>query len=481
MEPGRRDPGGAPDRQQNSHVNDFSLEAMWTVLDASAGGAESRRYCIAFSGGMDSMVLLVGMARMIDRFQPDALRAAHVHHGLHAQADAWAEACRTQCEALGIPLTVLRVDARPARGESPEARAREVRYAALGDALAPGEVLLTAHHADDQLETVLIQLLRGAGVAGLAAMPVETPFGAGWHQRPLLGFPRASLQAWAQSQRLPEWVRDPANEQPRFARNHLRHEVLPAIRAHWPGAAAAASRSARHCAEAASLLEEFAALDAAGCVEGEALSVPGMRQLSAARCRNLVRWQCRQLGLPVPDERRLASLLAQVFEAAPDTHPEIRWPGVVATRHADGLWLMPEAGLSEVPGPLAWPDPSAPLALGPGLGRLAIEPTTGGGLRRDALASAPWRVVFRTGGERLQLPGRAGHQSLKNLLQAAGIPPWIRSRIPLLEVAGKLAAVGDLWIDQSWWAPPDTEGWRLRWEDCALPGRGAFIVGGQPF
>jgi tRNA(Ile)-lysidine synthase len=252
MRPGRRDPGGAPDRQQNSHVNDFSLEAMWTVLDASAGGAESRRYCIAFSGGMDSLVLLVAMARIIDRFQPGALRAVHVHHGLHAQADGWEEACRTHCEALGIPLTVLRVDARAARGESPEARAREVRYAALAEALAPGEVLLTAHHADDQLETVLIQLLRGAGVAGLAAMPVETPFGAGWHQRPLLGFPRASLQAWAQSQQLPEWVRDPANQQPRFARNHLRHEVLPAIRAHWPGAAAAASRAARHCAEAAS-------------------------------------------------------------------------------------------------------------------------------------------------------------------------------------------------------------------------------------
>jgi tRNA(Ile)-lysidine synthase len=312
-------------------------------------------------------------------------------------------------------------------------------------------------------------------------MPVETPFGAGWHQRPLLGFPRASLQAWAHSQRLPEWVRDPANEQPRFARNHLRHEVLPAIRAHWPGAAAAASRSARHCAEAASLLEELAELDAAACVEGEALSVPGMRQLSAARCRNLVRWQCRQLGLPVPDERRLASLLAQVLEAAPDTHPEIRWPGVVATRHADGLWLMPEAGLAEVPAPLAWPDPSTPLALGPGLGTLAIEPTRGGGLRRDALTSAPWRVVFRTGGERLQLPGRAGRHSLKNLLQAAGVPPWIRSRIPLLEVGGRLAAVGDLWIDESWWTPPETEGWRLRWEGCTLPGRGPFIVGGQPF
>lgn len=461
-------------------MTDFSLEALWRELDAD-GGAEQRRYCVAFSGGMDSTVLLVAMTWLADRFVPGGLRAVHVHHGLHSHADAWAERCREQCATLEVPLTVLRVDARPAPGESPEAKARDVRYAALGEALAPGEVLLTAHHADDQLETVLIQLLRGAGVAGLAAMPPDTEFGPGRHQRPLLAFARATLQAWAKAQGVPEWIEDPANAEPRYARNHLRREVVPAIRAHWPGAAAAASRAARHCAEAAELLDELAALDAESCFAGEALSVTAMRSLSPARCRNLVRWQCRHRGLPVPDERRLGTLLGQLFHAAWHMQPEVRWPGVVALRHADGLWLIPEAQLQAPPAPLSWADPRVPLELGGGLGRLSLEPSAAGGLRPEALDAAPWRVAFRDGGERLRLPGRAGSRALKKLLHDAGLPPWLRVRMPLVEIGGALAAVGDLWVDERWAAAPASKGWRLSWEGCELPGRGAFIVGEQAF
>jgi tRNA(Ile)-lysidine synthase len=229
------------------------------------------------------------------------------------------------------------------------------------------------------------------------------------------------------------------------------------------------------------LLEELAALDAAGCVEGEALSIPAMRRLSAARCRNLVRWQCRRLRLPVPDERRLASLLAQVFEAAPDTHPEIRWPGVVATRHADGLWLIPEAGLAGVPGPLEWPDPSSPLALGPGLGTLAIEPTTGGGLRREALASAPGGSCSAPAASDSSCRAARATSRSRTCCRKQGFPPGSGRAFRCSKCGASLAAAGDLWIDQSWWSPPETEGWRLRWEGCSLPGRGAFIVGGQPF
>ena len=459
-------------------MNDFSPAILWQQLDANAA---TRRYCVAYSGGMDSTVLLAAMAQLADRLAPDGLRAVHVHHGLHAQADAWADACRAQCAALAVPLTVVHVDARSARGESPEAKAREARYAALDAALAPGEVLLTAHHADDQLETVLIQLLRGAGVPGLAAMPRETVFGPGLHQRPLLAFGRAALQAWARAHGLPAGIEDPANRELRFSRNHLRHEVLPAIRAHWPGAARAAARAARHCAEAAGLLDELAAQDAADCRAGEALDITAMRSLSAARCRNLVRWQCRRQGLPVPDERRLATLLDQLFAAAGHRRPEVRWPGVVAARHANRLWLIPAASLPAVPPPLAWPDPLEPLALGAGLGRLSLRPDTSGGLSAAALEAAPWRVVFRAGGERLRLPGRAGSRAVKKLLHAAGTPPWVRARIPLLEIDGALAAVGAAWVDASWWAPPGTQGWRLSWEGCALPGNSMFIVGEQTF
>jgi tRNA(Ile)-lysidine synthase len=462
---------------------DFSLDALRAELDAGPGPGEtaSRRYCIACSGGLDSTVLLVAMARLSDRLAPGAVRALHVDHGLHVAAPAWAAQCAQRCAALDVPFEVLTVDARAGRGESPEARAREARYAALRAALAPGEILLTAHHADDQLETVLIQLLRGAGVAGLAAMPRLAEFGAGWHQRPLLPFLRASLLAWAGEHGVADWIEDPANAEPRYARNHLRREVLPAIRAHWPAAAAAAARAARHCAEAAGLLDELGALDAAACAEGETLRVAAMGHLSAARRRNLVRWQCRALGLPVPDERRLATLLGQLFTAAGDTLPEVRWPGVIALRHADRLWLMAPDRLPPPPGALEWPDPRQPLALGAGLGTLSLAPTEAGGLRQDLLDGLSWQVGFRGGGERLRLPGRTGSRALKKLLQEAGVPPWLRSRMPLVEIDGRLAAVADLWVDETCWAPPGTPGWRLCWRDCTLPGRESFIVAGQAF
>jgi tRNA(Ile)-lysidine synthase len=458
----------------------FSPEALWGEL-GSPDRAGRARYCVAFSGGMDSTVLLVAMCRLAGMFPPDALRAAHVHHGLHPHAETWAARCRELCTALDVPLAVLRIDARPAQGESPEAKARDARYAALRAALAPGEVLLTAHHADDQLETVLIQLLRGAGVAGLAAMPQTAEFGPGRHCRPLLAFTRAALRNWAEAQEL-SWIEDPANDEMRYSRNHLRSAVLPAIRGHWPGAAAAAARAARHCAEAARVLDELAAEDAATCQRGEALSLSAMRELlSPARRRNLVRWQCRRAGLPVPDERRLETLLSQFFTAGPDMQPEVRWPGVIALRHADGLWLIPEGQLQAPPAPLAWTDPSAPLELGAGLGSLSLEPAARGGLGRVALDGASWRVRFRGGGERVRLSGRSGSRALKKLLHEAGVPPWLRARMPLIEIDGRLAAVAGLWVDQAWCAPPGTQGWRVAWRGCTLPGAEAFVVGTQAF
>lgn len=467
--------------KRSIRMNEFTTEALWQALERH-GDAAGRRYCVAYSGGLDSTVLLVALHSLVDGCMPGTLRAVHVHHGLHPEAGAWAAHCQARCARLPVPLRVLEVDATPERGESPEARAREARYDALRAQLAPGEVLLTAHHADDQLETVLIQLLRGAGVAGLAAMPFAARFGPGWHLRPLLEFPRGALEAWAEARGEAGWIEDPANADPRFARNHLRGAVLPAIRVHWPAAAAAAARAARHCAEAARLLDELAACDAATCAGEESLDIAAMRPLSAARRRNLVRWQARRLGLPAPDERRLATLLEQMFHAAADACPEVRWPGAVALRHADRLWLIPDEALRvPPPGPLSWPDPRAPLELGAGLGTLSLVRTDEGGLRAEALDHVPWRVVARRGGERLRLPGRKGSRSLKKLLHAAGVPPWLRSRIPLVEIGATLAAVGDLWIDETWWAPRGDEAWRLAWQGCRLPGRSAFIVGERAF
>jgi tRNA(Ile)-lysidine synthase len=224
--------------------------------------------CIALSGGVDSVALLAAAAALTPRSavgrpgKPStaeragaakaagpSLRAIHVHHGLHPNADRWARHCGKLAKQLGVRLETVRVKVRPAAGDSLEAAAREARYAALAARLKPGEVLLTAHHQDDQLETVFLQLLRGAGIAGLAAMPEVAPFAQGQLIRPLLTLSRAQLEAWARDETL-EWIEDDTNANERFDRNFLRRSVLPLIRSRWPGAAGAVSRTARHAADA---------------------------------------------------------------------------------------------------------------------------------------------------------------------------------------------------------------------------------------
>lgn len=443
----------------------FEAEALWAALDAMPGGATGVDYHVAFSGGLDSTVLLAAMVELRPRLGDAQLAAVHVDHRLHADSGAWAQAAGSVCARLGVPCRVVAVDARHAAGESPEAAARQARYRALAATLGARAVLLTAHNADDQLETVLLQLLRGAGVAGLAAMPADAPLGAGRHRRPLLAFTRAGLEAWARARGL-AWLEDPANRESRYSRSRLRHEVLPALRAGWPAAAAAVARSAAHCAEAATLLDELGRADADSCREGAALSVAALAGLSAARRRNVIRQEARRVGLPMPDQRRLAALLEQAMTARPDAAPVVRWPGAAACRYRGRLWLFRDHWLDAPPSPLEWCDPARPLPLGPGFGRLAIEETHEGGILPAALDTRPWRVVFRAGGERIRPAGHAHRRPLKKLLNEAGIPPWLRPRMPLVEIGDSLAAVADRWIAAEWWSPPGNKALRIVWQDA---------------
>jgi tRNA(Ile)-lysidine synthase len=209
-------------------------------------------YCVGLSGGLDSAVLLHALVSLQRAGVGSPLRVLHVDHALLPDSAAWASRCERLADAYGTECAVLRIDARPRPGESPEAAAREARYAALAGALRPDEALLTAHHADDQLETVLLQLFRGGGLRGLAAMPRSARLGRGWHLRPLLEFERAELLAWARHERL-DWIEDPSNVNARFDRNYLRHDVLPAVRARWPSVARTVARTAGYAAEAAEI------------------------------------------------------------------------------------------------------------------------------------------------------------------------------------------------------------------------------------
>lgn len=422
----------------------------------------SAGFCVAYSGGLDSTVLLHALVGLSRSHPEMAVRAVHVDHGWQPGSGAWAESAARACEALGIALSIRPLDFTPPPGASPEAALRGARYAALAGGLAAGEWLLTAHHRDDQLETVLIQLMRGAGVAGLAAMPARARFGAGWHGRPLLDVDRASIADYAARERL-EAVQDPTNLSSRFDRGWLRTAVLPALRSRWPAAAATVSRSARHLAEASRLLAELAESDAKGLADGHRLSLEGLRALAPDRRNNVLRWWIRSCGLAPPPAARLASGASALLDAGQGAQPLLRWADGELRRYRDRIYAM--APLPPAPcQAIACGQPGdVEVSLGAGLGRLRLVASQAGGLPGGP---GSIEIRFRSGGETLRPhPGRP-RKRLKDLFQEAGIVPWMRERLPLVFVGGQLVAVGDLWIDADLAVPAGQPAWKPVW-----PGR----------
>ena len=447
----------------------FSPAALAAVLSGELRLSAPARLLLALSGGLDSMVLLQALAALRADF-PLSLRAVHIDHGLQPDSAVWGRQCAQACERLAVPCELRRVTVTAVATDGLEAAARRARYAALADLLAPGEMLITGHQRDDQAETVLLQLLRGTGVAGLAGMPARAAFGRGELLRPLLGFGRAALEAYGRAQGL-AWIEDPSNLDTRLRRNYLRSEIMPRLRAAWPETETLLLRAAGHAAEAAALLDELASADLAGCqaavaaihVPG-ALSVAKLTGLSPARQRNAVRGWLRHRGFLAPGTRQLEGLLVQLRHTPRSQHACVRWPEAELWRYRDQLVVLPPLTLPDAALDVTW-DGQQPLHL-PGIGRLSVESVRGAGIARRHLA-AGLRVSLRHGGERLRLPGRTQHQALKKLLQAAAVPPWLRGRVPVFYADGVLAAVADLWVCAGYAAGAGEDGVRIAWEPYA--------------
>lgn len=368
-----------------------------------------------------------------------------------------------------MPCVVERVHVDGVAEEGLEAAARRARYACLARLLEPGEALLTAHHQDDQAETVLLQLLRGTGVHGLAGMPVLMPFAAGIHARPLLGFPRAGLERYAREQGL-SWIEDPSNRALEIDRSLIRHRVLPLLRERWPTAGRQLTQAARHAAEAAALLDELARTDLADCAEHDGLRVSALKCLSPPRQRNLLRYWIRARGFRVPSTKQIELLQAQLGVEPRTRHTAIRWRGAELRRYRDNLVLRTDTVSPVMASVVAW-DGTRPLPL-PSLGRqLRLAPAPGQGIARARLDGAVFSVRFRQGGETCQLPGRPHHHKLKKLLQEAGVPPWERAQLPLLFVNDVLAAIGDRWVCEPFAAKPDEPGLVVVLEQITATGK----------
>ncbi len=438
----------------------FTAPALFRVLTGQLGVAPGATLKVAYSGGLDSHVLLHALCqlRVAPRWQ---VSAVHVDHNLQPASATWAQHCRQVSAELGVPCTVESVTVKNISEEGLEAAARRARYASISRHIGAGEMLLTAHHLDDQAETLLLQLLRGSGVHGLASMPAMVNFSKGQLARPLLGFSRRALAEYAAIHRL-QWVDDTSNSDTRLARNFLRQRVFTLLQERWPSAAAQLSRSARHAADAAELLDEIARSDVRQCQVGKktTLSIAALLLLSLPRQRNLVRYWLRALGFQAPSTVWLDRILQQAHTEPRTRHAAIRWPGVEVRRYRDELTALPARAAPDSHLRVTWNPPEPLIIAGTGLA-LHAESVCGVGLSQQRIRQAPLTIRLRQGGERCLLSRRGHHHSLKKLLQEAGVPPWERERLPLIYVGDELAAVSDRWVCEPYAADADELGWRL--------------------
>jgi len=434
------------------------LAALRSTIERWPAPAAAARFLVAFSGGLDSTLLLAALCRLGLR---ERLRAAHVDHALQPQSAEWSKHCTGIAAELRVEFTAVRVDVERAAGFGLEAAARDARYGALGTLLAPGEVLLTAHHADDQFETLLLRLLRGSGVRGLRGIIDFGPFGPGFLGRPLLGFTRAELREQALAWQL-EWLEDPSNRESRHDRNFLRLAVLPQLLERWPAAAHNAVRLAEQMSEAEEILDTVAAADAATLVEPARLPQVVLAALAPPRQRNLLRHLVRRAGLAVPSAQKLDELRRALLDARREAQPWVRWPGGEGRVFRGQLYLLPALPPRSAPDYRAivhargqWTGPEGELAFVPAGGEAGLP---------EAWFDEGLTLRFREGGERLRLLDRAHRQSLKHCFQAAGVVPWMRSRVPLLYRGEQLVAVGDLWLAHEVRLADAAEPrWRVRW------------------
>lgn len=434
------------------------LAAVSPQLDSAA------HLYVGYSGGLDSHVLLKAL---VDVVGVERVTAIHVNHQLSPRSRQWADHCQQICAVLGVDYLCRDVSVSPSA--STENAAREARYKAYTDRLGAGDILLLAHHADDQAETVLYRLLRRSGPRGLAGMPASRPLGAGRLLRPFLSLNREALHQYALNNGL-SWIEDESNRSRQFDRNYLRLEIVPGLRSRWPDYAKRIAASAMLCEQAEVLSEDLARLDLNSLALrtercGWSIEIPPLLALTDLRKANVLRFVARSRGFAVPGHHVIGEVTGSLLNAEADRNPVVAWSGGQWRRFRQRLFLLPQFD-NKVDSSLMARTRSVPWAVEDKLkladgAILSAESARGEGLAikwRDALT-----VTLRQGGERCRPVGRGGSASLKKLFQEYALEPWLRPRVPLVYCAGELAAVGDLWVCEGFQAAVSEPGYQLCW------------------
>lgn len=409
---------------------DYTNKLVKVVSHFFAQYGYKRTYWVGYSGGLDSRVLLECCALLRQTF-PIKLKAVYINHGISPNAAHWATHCQAACDDLQIEFQAVSVSLNLEAGSLEEV-ARDARYDVFANLMADDDMLLTAHHQDDQAETVLLQLCRGAGLKGLSAMPSLKPFAKGYQGRPLLSCPRTDLECFAKENAL-SWIEDESNADSSYSRNFIRNHILPLLKQHWAGAAKSIARSASHCSEAQQLLDGIASelLAQARGSKANTLSVSYLLELSLDQRRLVLRSWIAANEFLMPDAKKLQTICMDVLNAAADRFPLVCWSDVEVRRYQDDLYIMRALGSHDASAIFEW-DLAEDLRLPSGQ---KLIDRAGLSMFVDSV-----QIRFRRGGEVIKLPGRGTH-TLKKMFQAWGVPPWERERIPLLFYGKELIAV----------------------------------------
>ncbi|MEM9253911.1 MAG: tRNA lysidine(34) synthetase TilS [Pseudomonadota bacterium] len=425
-------------------------------------------WLVAYSGGVDSTVLLHLLWSWCQHRSSPPLAAIHINHGLHSDAGRWAGHCQRQCAELGVDLFNASVDV--AAFGSGEVAARNARYQVFEEHLTGGGVLFLGHHLDDQVETFFLRLMRGAGIDGLRAMRSRRTLGNGELVRPMLSCTRAEIAAYAAEASL-DFIDDPSNTDQAMDRNYLRRSILPALGDRWPAYRRTVSRAVEQLAAGSELLHDSLGVPTTrySVMEDPGIALDELGDVRSERGQRIRGW-LRSRGLQTPPAAALEEFLGQLDFAVPDANPALRWGSYALQRYGDGVYLLPPDAV--LPDRVVLDrDGGCDVA---GIGYLQMRPTDTLGLLLSDSDSVTIR--WRRGGERCTVRGRSERRALKKLLQEWRVPPWWRERIPLLYVNDELVAIADLAICDSPRWTDDPGGVQPRWEFCWLRARSQLTV-----
>ena len=436
-----------------SHPVDQAIQKLVT------SNSKNTEFLIALSGGLDSCVLLHALAK----FRTDneiKLKVLHVNHQLQKMADEWVEFCQSKVTALGLNCEIEVVSIEKNTGDSLEALARHARYGVFKKYMQTNTCLLTAHHADDQFETFLLQLFRGAGPKGLSAMALQKSFGRGQHARPLLALSREQLEDYALKNEI-QYIQDPSNAEIQFDRNFLRNQIIPQIKARYPNVQKSVGRSVQHIATEHFILD--------------ALLNDKLHELLIENTLDLSKWLLIEHDLQIlllrkwisdsqmqlPSTKILQDVLLQLKHAHGESKTVITWADVEIRAYSQRAFLLVKIDED------VYRKPANSLIS---KSEIVELPENYGALSFNFDADHPLQLSlgFRSGGEKLRLPKHRHHVSLKQLCQKNRVLPWMRSRIPLLFDGDVLVAIGDLWLNADWLDEQKLPNFSVHWANKPL-------------